>query len=94
MIKLKLDLRPYYPAQTQAEYEPGARLKINAKKVAGEAVHLLVKVYEDEADKYSFDVIERHILARGAKSVQIYICKYPRKEIANNGKEADQKAER
>lgn len=81
MIKLKLDLRPHYPSSTQAEYEPAARAKINAKQIKGKEVHLLVKVYEDEADKYSLDVMERHILARGAKSVQIYISKYPRKEI-------------
>lgn len=78
MVNLEIDLRPHYPSQTQAEYEPAARRSFEDHKVKGENVRLVVKIFEDEASKYDLEVIAEHLRAKGARSVEIMMQKYER----------------
>jgi DNA repair exonuclease SbcCD nuclease subunit len=80
MSKLGLDLRADAPAQTFAEYEADARKFINEQPIA-DKMQVEVKCYADEADKYDLDVMKNHLIARGAKEVEIIIQRLPRPNV-------------
>jgi hypothetical protein len=80
LIKLVLDLRSDRPPQTYAEYQPAARKYFNDKELSGEKVQLVIYCYTEEVHKYDFNVMKNHLMARGAKEVNIIVDFEERKE--------------
>jgi len=83
MTRLVLDLRADCPVQTFAEYQPAARKYFNEQQISGK-MEVEVKMYADEVGKYDLDVMRNHLMARGAKEVEIII-----REIQRPNKKGD-----
>jgi hypothetical protein len=77
MANIVLDLRADAPAQTFAEYQPAARKYFNDQEIT-DKMRLEVKMYADEVGKYDLNVMRNHLIARGAKEVDIIISEIQR----------------